>query len=106
MSVCFCRYLHSDVPQYTDPSSLHRLSQVKELPQPTNSTDILALLGDTADTEYPIYRTATGPDSAATLATGKSLIFGIVLLKGVVYVHYYDVRVHVDVYFNVILITA
>ena len=66
------RYLHSNLPQYTDPSSLHRLSRVKQLPQPTNSTDILALLGDTADTEYPIYRTATGPDTLATLATGES----------------------------------
>ena len=68
----FLRYLHSDVPQYTDASSIHRLSRVKQLPQPTNSSDILALLGDTADPDYPIYRTATGPDGAATLATGKS----------------------------------
>ena len=77
----FLRYLHSDVPEYSDPSSIHRLSRVKQLPQPTNSSDILAMLGDTADPDYPIYRTATGPDGAATLATGKPSLL-LVWYKG------------------------
>ena len=65
------RYLHSDVDQYDDPSSDHRLARVKQLPAPTNSTDILSILGDTADKQYPIFRTATPPDTAATITTGN-----------------------------------
>ena len=74
------RYLHSNVPQYSDPSSLHRLARAKELPQPNNVSDILSLLGDTSDPNYPIYRTATGPDGAATLATGELLDISIIQL--------------------------
>ena len=71
-SFAMCRYLHSNVEQYSDPSSLHRLARVKQLPQPANSNDILGLLGDTNDPDYPIYCAASGPDTAATLATGRS----------------------------------
>ena len=64
---------------------------MKQLPQPTNSSDILAMLGDTADPDYPIYRTATGPDGAATLATGKPSLL-LVWYKGwdqhILSVHY------------------
>ena len=68
----FIRYLHSNTVEVSDPSSVHRLARVKQLPQPTNSSDILRLLGDTKDTDYPIYRTATPPDTLATLLTGES----------------------------------
>lgn len=66
----FNMYLHSDVPQYEDPSSEHRLARVRELPPPTDARDITTILGDTEDKKYPIYRTATPPDTAVTLATG------------------------------------
>ena len=69
-----CRYLHSDVPQYEDPSSEHRLARVRELPPPTDARDITTILGDTEDKKYPIYRTATPPDTAVTLATGRFII--------------------------------
>ena len=65
------RYLHSDVAQYTDPSSQHRLARVKQLPPPTDSAGVISILGDTGDPQYPIFRTATPPDSAATIATGN-----------------------------------
>ena len=66
------RYRHTpDVPQRNDPSSVHRLARLKELPTPTNVTGILKVLGDTGDKQYPFYRTATPPDGAATFATGK-----------------------------------
>lgn len=66
----FNMYLHSpQVSQYEDPSSEHRLARIKELPQAKNMTDILSYLGDTKDPQYPIYRTATPPDGAATVAT-------------------------------------
>ena len=64
------RYRHSDPPQYVDPSSEHRLARVKELPQPNDTVDFLAILGDTHDPQYPIYRNGAPPDMAATIATG------------------------------------
>jgi hypothetical protein len=42
---------------------------VKQLPPPTDSAGVLSILGDTRDPQYPIFRTATPPDSAATIAT-------------------------------------
>ncbi|CAI8008523.1 hypothetical protein GBAR_LOCUS5833 [Geodia barretti] len=54
---------------YTDPSSQHRLARVKQLPPPTDSAGVISILGDTGDPQYPIFRTATPPDSAATIAT-------------------------------------
>ena len=70
MTTFDCRYLHSDVPQYEDPSSEHRLARVRDLPPPTDARDIATILGDTEDKKYPIYRTATPPDTAVTLSTG------------------------------------
>ncbi len=64
------RYLHSDVDQVNDSSSLHRLERVKELPPPSDAMDILKILGDTGDRDYPIYRRAIFPDEGKTLATG------------------------------------
>ncbi len=65
------RYMHSTDPQYDDPSSEHRLARVKSLPQPDSAADMLKILGDTGDSEYPIFRTATPPDTTATIATGQ-----------------------------------
>ena len=66
----FDRYMHSDPEQYDDPSSDHRLARVKQLPPATDAANILSTLGDTWDHQYPIYRTAVPPDSAATITTG------------------------------------
>lgn len=54
--------------QYDYHSSKHRQARADLLPQETIS-DILAVLGDTGDREYPIYRNAHPPDTSATLAS-------------------------------------
>ncbi len=51
------------------PSSAHRLARAAELPPATDSASLRRVLGDHADTEYPIYRTATGSDTGYTLTT-------------------------------------
>jgi hypothetical protein len=71
--VCFshaCRYMHSNVEEKDDPSSVHRMQRVKEMQPPKSVHDLQVILGDTQDKEYPIFRTATPPDQSATLATG------------------------------------
>lgn len=56
-------------------SSAHRLARVKQLPVPKSVEDVLTVLGDTADADFPIYRTSNaltalqGGDSAYTLIT-------------------------------------
>ena len=54
--------MHSDTPQHDDPSSVHRLARVRALPRPSDLRDILAVLGDTQDKDYPIYRTPRKTD--------------------------------------------
>jgi hypothetical protein len=66
-------YLHlSDVEQEIGTSSRARLARGRALCQatpPSRAPQILSLLGDEADGRYPIYRSATPPDAAATLCT-------------------------------------
>lgn len=66
----FNEYLRlTNVSQYADVSSEHRLARANKLPAPTSATTILAILGDAGDIRYPIYRTNSPPDDAATLST-------------------------------------
>ena len=58
--------------QTVTPSSACRVARAEALISArtvTNAADILAILGDEADSEYPIYRTATGPDPNETYCT-------------------------------------
>ena len=48
------------------------MARIKQLPPPTTKEDILAILGDSTDKEYPIYRNDTPPDAGLTLCTGMS----------------------------------
>eukprot|EP00759_Apiculatamorpha_spiralis_P049878 PhF_6_TR44503/c0_g1_i1/m.68545 len=50
-------------------SSLHRDKVLQSYPAPNASIDIRTMLGDTSDPMYPIYRTASGVDTALTLST-------------------------------------
>ena len=69
--MCFPgRYLHLNVSQFSDPSSVHRLARVKALPAPQNPETVQHILGDTVDKEYPIFRTDTASDHVDTLCTG------------------------------------
>lgn len=50
-------------------SSFHREARASELPEPVDPAGLLLVLGDEANKEYPIYRTATPPDTGYTLCT-------------------------------------
>ena len=65
----FNMYIHHDFPQHDDTSSIHRLERIKQLPAPTCSKDILGILGDTADPQYPIFRNGAPPDNTVTIST-------------------------------------
>ena len=67
------RYLHLNVSQFSDPSSIHRMARVKELPAPDDPEMVLDILGDTQDKDYPIFRTDTAFDHVDTLCTGELL---------------------------------
>jgi hypothetical protein len=62
----------TDVDQIIGPSSRARVERADVLLQdgpPLDDMGVLAILGDQADEEYPIYRTATSPDENVTLCT-------------------------------------
>ena len=71
----FNMYLRLNVSQTQDASSIHRLNRTLELisgfpnKQISNEKQILEILGDTNDPEYPIYRNASNGDCCATLIT-------------------------------------
>ncbi|XP_048236424.1 uncharacterized protein LOC124143258 [Haliotis rufescens] len=67
----FNLYNHMDVEQMTSLmiSSYHRQARVAQLPEVRFLDDILYVLGDTYDTDYPIYRTARPPDVFSTITT-------------------------------------
>lgn len=46
--------------QRRDESSVHRAARIAQLPGPTDVPSALAILGDTADAAYPIYRFVAG----------------------------------------------
>ena len=72
-------YLHTnhylnltDVEQAIGPSSRARLARAGAICQaapPTQMAQVLSLLGDEADHDYPIYRRASPPDRGATLCS-------------------------------------
>jgi predicted choloylglycine hydrolase len=60
------------VAQIVDPSSwtrVERANAILESGPPLDAAGVLSLLGDEANEEYPIYRTATPPDKSATFHT-------------------------------------
>jgi hypothetical protein len=67
-------YVHlTDVAQMIGPSSQARLARAQTLCQasrPARAADVLSLLGDEDNDNYPVYRTASPPDGSATLCTG------------------------------------
>ena len=62
----------ADVDQIISPSSRARVEQARAMMQkspPKNAADVLTILGDQTNEQYPVYRTATTPDQSATLCT-------------------------------------
>eukprot|EP00448_Togula_jolla_P024930 CAMPEP_0170575396 /NCGR_PEP_ID=MMETSP0224-20130122/3841_1 /TAXON_ID=285029 /ORGANISM="Togula jolla, Strain CCCM 725" /LENGTH=332 /DNA_ID=CAMNT_0010898177 /DNA_START=20 /DNA_END=1015 /DNA_ORIENTATION=+ len=68
-------YRRLAVRQEDDASSLHRLRRLQELPAPSSEQDVRALLGDHHDSEYPIYRNGSPPDT--DLVTACTIIFNL-----------------------------
>ncbi|KAI8488227.1 hypothetical protein Bbelb_340760 [Branchiostoma belcheri] len=63
-------YEHLSVPEWPlSPSSHHRKARAVEMAAPRTKQDVLAVLGDTKDPEYPIFRSGTGKDKGYTLST-------------------------------------
>jgi hypothetical protein len=54
------------VPQYSNPSTIHRAARANQMAAPRNEKDILMILGDQGDRQYPIYRDGQPPDSGVT----------------------------------------
>jgi len=66
----FNMYLHSDkVQQHSDDSSIHRKNVVDSYPIPKSPNDILKILGDTSDPQWPIFRNSNPPDCCSTVAS-------------------------------------
>ena len=62
----------ANVDQIIHPSSRARVERARAMMQkspPKNAADVLTILGDQTNGQYPIYRTATTPDQSATLCT-------------------------------------
>ncbi len=51
-------------------SSVHRSARSKQMQVPTNKKELLDYISDTADEQYPIFRTPNPTDGAKTVATG------------------------------------
>jgi hypothetical protein len=62
-------YHHLNVPQSSDPSSIARTERITEFVAPTTAKQVLAILGDTENHQYPIYRNAQNPDCCVTVTT-------------------------------------
>ena len=68
MHVNLYRRLNAPITPF-GPSSAHRLARIKTLPPPETRHDLLAMLSDTADADYPIWRNDSSFDGCNTLAT-------------------------------------
>ena len=69
----FNEYLRLNVSQLSDPSSVHRLDRALEMMEQhgmNDVDDIKRILGDTANEQYPVFRSGEDPDDLMTMATG------------------------------------
>lgn len=62
-------YKRLNAPQLPDPSSFYRTQRIGEFPIPKTVDDARAILGDTMNKQYPIYRNGNPPDADATVIT-------------------------------------
>jgi len=62
-------YQNLNIPQYYGNSSLHRQARVAQLPPPQNITDVLNILGDQEDHDYPIFHDYADDSGSRTVVT-------------------------------------
>lgn len=65
----FNMYRRLTVPQYVDTSSVARLAEYEKLGPAHDVMGMKAVLGNTANTSWPIYRNGAPPDHDMTLVT-------------------------------------
>lgn len=71
----FNMYRHTDVAQYPDISSIARLNTAQAMPLPVSLDGVLAIIGSTLNSSYPIYRNGAPPDTG--LYTIASAVFNL-----------------------------
>lgn len=78
-------YRNLKVPQYLDPSSVHRQSRMEQFSRNSVTTpqQVLAILGDNHDKEYPIYRNGAPPDT--DVKTVATVLFNLVTREVSIY---------------------
>ena len=70
------RYLRLEIPEDLEiegMSSTRRLARAKVCVPPDNKENIVALMSDTLDEEYPFFREGCQPDPIYTVTVGKLL---------------------------------
>jgi hypothetical protein len=75
------QYQRLSVPERIDTSSLHRVARIQQL---SPVKDVLTVLGDTEDKQYPIYRNGASPDT--NIATTATVMFDIANKKAQVFI--------------------
>jgi hypothetical protein len=76
-------YRRIHITELESESSEHRSARIKAMAEPRTVEDALAILGDTADLEFPIYRNANPPDER--VSTLSSIVFDLNELALTVY---------------------
>jgi hypothetical protein len=72
-----CRYLRLQIPEAGGGimlSSDHRHATMNSFPRPSSRGDVINMLGDQSDKEYPIFHESGDDDYAKTVAVGKMVI--------------------------------
>lgn len=70
-------------PCLLDPSSVHRMATLAKYQPPNITSHVRAMLGDTSDSQYPIYRNATSPDDP--FMTYTTVVYDFVSMVANVY---------------------
>lgn len=65
----FNEYHRLEVDQWPSTSTQHRMARYLDIGHPKSEQEVLQLLGDEMDSDYPIYRRGHAPDSGCTVAT-------------------------------------
>lgn len=89
----FNMYKELVVSDYHEASTLHRQARVDSLPAPRSAQDIKAILSDTADREYPVFRNMTLATLVLDGASGRLDVWccGVAAASGVKPAHSWNI---------------
>jgi hypothetical protein len=80
----FNLYQRISVREHQDPSSVHRKNRYDQFPAVQTQKDVLKILGDTQDNDYPIYRNAKSPDTG--VITSATVYFDLKIGTMTIYI--------------------